>query len=155
MKLDALAGILSVLKANFVIVMTDSSESASEVQSLVQLSYTCSVISPSGHINVNECTHKVLTDEHSAVIFVGQTEIPPIEADKFLVVVFDAPRNLVHFTSNHNQSGALIINIITPDEKASIPDSEEVNPILYGFFRSCGNFLVPMIHDTIFLNSCS
>lgn len=33
MKLDALVGLLSVLQANFVIVMTGSSESASEVQS--------------------------------------------------------------------------------------------------------------------------
>ena len=89
------------------------------------------------------------------MIFIGQTEISTIEAEKFLVVVYDGPRNPLRFSSNRTRSSVLHVHIITPGEKASVPDSEEVNPILYGFFRSCGNLFSYPNAGLIFLFSYS
>lgn len=99
----------------------------------MEFSYVCLVVDRTCHVDVNS-TRK-------AIILVGQNAIPHVEAEKFLVIVFDVPKDPLHFNANHNSSNMLRVNIITPDEKTSISDSEEVNPILYGFFRSCGNLL--------------
>lgn len=80
MKLDALAGILSVLEANSVIVLTGSSESASEVQSIMEFSHECCVIDNTRNVDI-EC--QSLTSKYSAMILIDHFEIPPVKARKF------------------------------------------------------------------------
>ena len=151
MKLDALAGILSVLEANFVIVLSGSSKSAYEVQSIMEFSHECRVIDNTCHGDVK--SHG-LTSKYPAIILIDQFEIPLVKAEKVLVVVFDAPKDPLHFSANQTHSNALLVNIITPSEKASISDSEEVNPMLYGFFRCRGNlFLLSSLNSVVHLYS--
>lgn len=154
MKFDALAGIVSVLEAKSVIVLTGSSESASEVQSIMEFSHECCVIYDTCNLNI-KC--QSLTSKYSAMILIDHFEIPPIKAEKVLVVVFDAPKDSLHFSTNQTHSNALLVNIVTPNEKACISDSQEVNPMLYSFFRRHGNLfllqIVLFIHNLIFLLS--
>jgi len=95
-----------------------------------------------------------LTSKYPAIILIDQFEIPLVKAEKVLVVVFDAPKDPLHFSANQTHSNALLVNIITPSEKASISDSEEVNPMLYGFFRCRGNlFLLSSLNSVVHLYS--